>query len=119
MTLQVLGKTYRVSFEQHQTELRFLEEEDVLSMGRYEDPYAMRRIYICRVDCLDDGGVGYGTSVCRPPDRFLKETGRNTALGKALSNLGMPRNERTAFWAAYHGRPRPKSQEKHKEGATA
>jgi len=50
-----------------------------------------------------------GLARCSWSDNFCKETGRKLSFARALANIAwaeaFTKLERTAFWAAYHGRP--------------
>ncbi len=45
-----------------------------------------------------------GFSLCKVPDKFVKETGRKKALTSALRRTSFDRDERRQFWEAYHRR---------------
>ncbi len=57
-------------------------------------------------DLLVDGKEFLGESCCVVGDKFVKETGRKVALGRALGEAKLEREERRAVWAKYHLRGR-------------
>ncbi len=65
----------------------------------------------CRILELEEGKaepilIATGVAECCALDNFSKETGRKIALTRAIEQMALPKEERTAIWNQYHNRDR-------------
>lgn len=90
-----------------------LNDEKVLNFRFAHD--AGKRVTVCNV--LDLTGItkedfpkvsatlaAKAVAKAHPSDIFTKARGRKEALRRALTELGLARDERTKVWEAYHGK---------------
>lgn len=83
---------------------------------QYEQNWCGSRVTKCALAYYDVAGKvefeGYGTAVCNPKDQFVKATGRELALERALDQHINPKYKEL-FWTAYKNRATAPDLDKH------